>query len=332
MIVVIIVILIIFIILITYCATHWPIQECFTNEFNIETFIKKDLSQFNNFNKESLKNFFHSNIDKTAMVEIEKNGTYKISYSKENEHNDNLKYFKEMMKKLHKLHNLPPCLFIISFQDQSISDYLPIFQNSIPKNQKGVLYPLWYYFSKKKIQYTRFVPWFMKYNKAVWRGSSTGKTPTRMEIVDLSKKYPGLVNAQFTNLVQKSGEMLKQKGYKEKNTLDPGKQCMYKYIISADGNGGTYGLYWTLRSGSCILNNTNYRQWFSPFFKENRDYIPFNNPNEIPEIIKNTKNGNKIANNSKNIANKIFNEPFILHYMHQLIVMYSIAQSKNGVI
>jgi hypothetical protein len=154
--------------------------------------------------------------------------------------------------------------------------------------------------------------------------------------VDLSKKIPSILDAKFTNFTQNAGDILSKK-YKEHEKISPDDQMNYKYIVTMDGNGGTYGLYWTLLSGSLALNNTTYRQWFSPFFMKNVHYKEFQdisgNANldmVINESMKNSVVSKNIAYNSRKLAKTIFSENFVLFYLYTLLDEYSKIQLRSN--
>lgn len=325
------------------------------NEYKkiIKNSINNDLYKFpkENFNPTVLGQFYQNNLRTTAIIDIDDNGDYTMTYSKELKNTENLKNLTTMMKNLHKKYpKLPKCFFVVSFEDQQLTNFIPIFQNSVFKNSNGIMYPLWYYFSVDKIKSVieNSILWTNKESKAIWRGSSTGlskndyrkgRKTSRKYIVDTSMKFPELIDAKFTNLVQDSGKRLRdnyKNRYKEHESIPPREQIKYKYILSSDGNGGTYGLYWTLASGSCVLNNTEYRQWFSPFFKQDKHFIVFNddeNNENLKDIILYLKNNDKkameLAKNSRNTSKIVFNEHFVLEYMYQLLEEYNKIQNEK---
>lgn len=347
--------LILLLVIIILCANLNPVDETFENIPNnykekIINYIKNDLKHFHkkNFDPNILGDFYQNNMSKTILVNIDDNGEFTMTYSKNLLYPVYIEYIKKMLNLLKKIYKkLPKCLFVISIGDESVSDNLPIFQNSVFKEQNAVMSPLWYWISETKIDSVKnnlTTPWDFKNKKAIWRGSSTGysgqdyrsgRKISRKYVVDTSSQYPELIDAAFTNLVQKGGENLENQKYNTKPTIDPIQQTKYKYIITMDGNGGTYGLYWTLSSGCCPLNNTQYKQWFSPFFEENKHFITFsdiegssNLHNIISHLRQNDEKARKIAKEAQKTARIIFNRSFVLFYMYKLIQLYSEIQNS----
>lgn len=332
--------LILLLIIIFFCFKFCPPLENFQNlpHQKIEQLVQKEINQFQKFSKEDLLTFYETHPKIAILVELH-NNTFKIKYSENLKDKSYIQKINHMFRDLQtNFKNLPNCTLVFSIEDQTIQTPLPIFQNSVFHDEKGLLSPLWYWFSEEKLKGVLngiTTPWLLKKNQAVWRGSSTGysgqnyrsgRKVSRKYIVDTSIQFPGLLDAGFTNLVQKGGETLKDQSYRTKNVIDPIDQTKYKYIITTDGNGGTYGLYWTLASGSCPLNNSQYRQWFSPFFKENEHYVTFSDEEDhtnLHEVIrrlqKNDQKAKKIAKEAQNVSKKIFTKPFVLLYTYTLI-------------
>jgi hypothetical protein len=138
--------------------------------------------------------------------------------------------------------------------------------------------------------------------------------------VDVSRRFPDLLDAGFTNDVRHdTGPYTTELVSK----LSPAEQSdAYKFIVSVDGNGGTHGLYWALSSGSCVVNNAQYRQWFSSFFSPMVHYVPFsdaadtaNLPETLQSAMANQKQSKNIGQNARGVAREIFNDAFVTRFM-----------------
>ena len=333
------IILILLIIILIISTISYKQNEKFTsniNNFNkkIDKYILKELNQYNNFSKKSLKNYHKKYPDSSALIEVV-NGKIKIYNATEQ--------LQQLMKKVSLPKNVT---FVISYEDQGISENIPVFQNSVFINEKGILSPYWYWFVKDRVKnvLSDRTPWYSKRKQAFWRGSTTGysgqdyrsgRKISRKYVVDTSKQFPKLIDASFTNLVQKAGEIL-ENNYSTKPPVDALEQSRkYKYIVSVDGNGGTNGLYWVLSSGSTAIVNSQFRQWFTPFFTSDC-VIPFSDDENhsnlhlvIQKLLSNDDLAKETSRKSKKIAKEIFNEKFIINYMNRLIELFAKKQSFN---
>lgn len=297
-------------------------------------YINRDLSKFDNYLPSKIIDFWKTHQNDSILVEINNEGQYKIHYSNFLKNSPGVEIFVNMMKSIHSAYeNLPPCTFVQFLGDGQLHLNLPIFQNSVPLENDGVMSPLWYYFSKNKINSVldTNVPWENKKDIAIWRGASTGKiNGPRRQIVDFSKSNMDKIDAKFTHFTSNNLELenitlLGDKVYTKGEHITPQEQCSYKYIVSVDGNGGTYGLYWVLASDSCPLNRANYRQWFSPFFRENIHYLSL----DLDNFKFNDSVSKSIAIAGRDLSRDLFQEQFIIWYMYELIKQYSEKQMDN---
>ena len=116
-------------------------------------------------------------------------------------------------------------------------------------------------------------PWSSKISKAIWRGSTTGQDSivsdrslrkyTRFQLVSIAQKRQDLIDAGFTSVVQYALKNKQKFDLKMSPSMTQEEQSMYKYIVIADGNSGTYSFYWVLASGSVPLKqDSDYIQYF----------------------------------------------------------------------
>ena len=285
----------------------------------IENVFDKDFD----YNVSSLHKFWEQNQNQSALVVI-KNGKYEIKYNNSELEEIIVEKFIEFMRVLKSLHpNLPDCTFVQFFGDGQKHNNLPVFQNSV--KDSGILSPFWFMFSEGKIESVKEHTTPFIINKAVWRGTGTGDPNaiwgSRRYITETALDFPKFIDAKFVNHLT------------HENIMTPEEQLNYRFIISKDGNGGTYGLYWQLVSGRCVLLNSCYKQWFTPFFKENVHYISYNDENSgnqnLKQIISETPlaKTNKIGELSKNQSTIVFDKRFVFWYTLQLLNKLSSFQN-----
>ena len=259
-----------------------------------------------------------------------------ITYNKPDEY---INHLKKTFILLEEKYELPNCVFLLTLDDnESNSDpNFPIFMNS-SQNDNSILHPNWYFYNKERIEETNKIKWDRKIEKAVWRGSDSGRIKpfeSRVFIVNTGLEDEENFDTGFCKFEKENKKKLKSK-FKLKPYLSPSEQSKFKYIISTDGYGGTHGLYWALLSGSCVLNNAKYNQWFSSLFKNNDEYINYDDTEEnndlektVEQLINNDKRPRIIAEDAKYKADIIFNEEFVLEYFYQIIKIYAYKQNLN---
>jgi hypothetical protein len=228
--------------------------------------------------------------------------------------------------------NLPPCTFVQSLSDENTGTKVGILQNSTTNEGRGIMSPMWFWTSDKKVR--SFTPWGEKLPQGVWRGSTTGKEPydhynSRRYLVEKSQNYPNFLDARFSTFGQ---GVVFDDSYLG-GELTPDQQQQHRFIVSKDGNTGTYGLYWQLASGSCLIVNHRYRQWFTPAFKPDIHYLVYSdkpNSEDIMDVLRKAPVvGEEIAKRAKGVTDLIFTEEFCLWYYSEIIRQLSARQSTN---
>lgn len=181
-----------------------------------------------------------------------------------------------------------------------------------------------------------YIPYENKISKAIWRGSTAGNINlynnkknwkyTRLEIIKKCKERPDIIDAKITNVVQYCLERYERfieyfdlnDTYNKSLKMKIAEQIKYKYIIIADGNVNTYGLFWALGGNVAVLKQeSDYVQYFETDIyhepiQEWIHYVPikrdFSDLIEKIEWLNNNENeGKKISNNAYNYAMKYFN-------------------------
>ena len=287
--------------------------------------ISNELEQFKTFNYSDINRFWNDNKQVCIMVTIDDNGKYTMTNSGNQLYQERMKYI------LDRIPNLPKCKFIQFFGDKKLNYDLPILQNSVGSKELGLMSPFWYWSTKPKIESLRNIEWDNKLNKGVWRGTTTGREPhrhfeTRRYIVEKSQDNPRLLDARFSHLSQ--GVILDESYLGE--IMTPEKQQEYQFIVSKDGNGGTYGLYWQFASGSCLVLNSSFRQWFTPLFRRGVHFMWYNdsrNNEDLVDVLRSSsEKARTIAKTSKELSNKIFTDEFCIWYYGELIRQYAEKQ------
>jgi len=143
-----------------------------------------------------------------------------------------------------------------------------------------------------------------KIDKAFWRGSQTGgqysmdtkNNLPRYKLVELSLDFPHYVDARFTSYTLQTENSESGRNYikymenrfgsnPENNFTSKEKQVEYKYIVSLDGNVSAWErIFHALESGSILLYNTKYVQFFTPYMVENVHYVPIKD--DLSDLIK----------------------------------------------
>ncbi len=206
----------------------------------------------------------------------------------------------------------------------------------------NILCPIWCIMELKNILKLVSKDFCNKIPKAIWRGSTTGpdnyymccaqQKNSRLEVVRLSKEYPNIINASFTNIVQ----YVKSRPEKFKITCSPQmditKQIDYKYIIVADGNVATYGLFWALSSGSVVLKqDSEHIQYIQDesiciheIIKPWIHYVPIKRDfsdlvEKINYLLQNENKAIEISKNSREYSLKYFNESILKQQLNKSV-------------
>jgi hypothetical protein len=264
-----------------------------------------------------------------------------ITYNKPEEYINSLK---ETLKTLEEKYILPNCVFLLSLEDNEskFDPLIPVFMNS-SKNDSSILHPNWFFYNKERLKDVRseVTPWNKKIDKAVWRGSDSGRTENYGDESTISRVFIANntdeenFDTGFYKFEKENKKKLKNR-FKLKKYLSPSEQSKFKFIISTDGYGGTHGLYWALSSGSCVLNNTKYKQWFSDLFSNGNEFVSYDDTEEnnniedkVENLINNDKIGRITAEDSLYKSNIIFEENFVLEYFYQTIKLYAYKQNLH---
>ncbi len=200
---------------------------------------------------------------------------------------------------------------------------------------------------------TKIYPWNEKINKLFWRGASTAdivsynvnnidKLP-RLNLVILSKLYPNLINAKFSNYAQfsndQSGEDLKdilEILFKEGPESVPEEEHLkYKYLISIDGNTCAWRrVPWIMLSNSVLVKQeTSKIEWFYPAMKPYVHYIPVNESltDIFPQLEWMKNNDTELQKISQNATNFVKNNLMPEHINnHAVLILNEYSKLHKG--
>ncbi|XP_065578859.1 protein O-glucosyltransferase 2-like [Artemia franciscana] len=113
--------------------------------------------------------------------------------------------------------------------------------------------------------------WDQKYNKSFWRGRDSRRE--RLNLIDLAKKHPDLIDAKITNFFFFRDEMEEYGG--SSSSISFFKFFQYKYQINIDGTVAAYRFPYLLAGDSVILKqNSKYYEHFYKSLKPWKHYIP----------------------------------------------------------
>jgi hypothetical protein len=253
-------------------------------------------------------------------------------FSYESDDSPRAKHYENVISKIINPEVIQKDIITLSTLDQDNGTDL-IHSKDMKGDSKGVLCPMWALCESASINkvLTNTADFSVKKMKAIWRGSTTGQDSlyadkelnkfTRLRLIELSKMYPDKLNAKFTKYVQYVEKFPEKfRAYDTKidpkdNTLSPYEQAFYKYIVIADGNVATYGLYWALASGSVVLKQDSDQIMF---IEEGSDaivpyvhYVPIKKDfsdliEKIDWLISSDAEAKKIAKNALMYAKKHF--------------------------
>lgn len=194
----------------------------------------------------------------------------------------------------------------------------------------------------KDFNYEMNLDFSSKINKAVFRGSNTGRgttihTNTRLKVAEMSFRKPldedgtELLDAGITKWNTRPHKEFGEKYLSFTDTrklnfglvksLSPSEQSNYKYIINIDGHVSAYRLSLELSMGSVVLLvDSEYRLWFRRFLVDGVHYISVKKDlSNLLERIKWCKRNQdkciEIANNARKFYEKYLTKQSILDYL-----------------
>ncbi len=189
-------------------------------------------------------------------------------------------------------------------------------------------------------------PWKSKYEKAFWRGATSGGSfdlpewPffSRVRLVNESLKCPNETDARFSTLIQGAAnnrEFLAQLELLG-DAVSIEDSLKYKYLIDVDGNACTYSrFYWILRSQSVPLKHqSSFIQWYYKGLIPFEHYIPIKEDfSDLADQVKwaraHDNEVKKIARNSSDFAKQNLATEDAYVYLYLCLMKYHSLFAKK---
>ena len=166
------------------------------------------------------------------------------------------------------------------------------------------------------------VAWAKRKPLAYFRGSSTGgqlmlnswRTNRRVKLVELSLKYPNLIDARITAIVQEEEAGVSDEIAKAGliSAFEPPETSLnYKYLVDIDGNANSWGYFLKLAMGSLVFKvDSMWEQWFYEWIEPWVHYVPVKADlsdlvEKIEWALSNDSQAEQIAKNGKEFALKL---------------------------
>ncbi len=314
--------------------------------------IEEDLSNFPKINQNDLDKYFKENNDsKNQLARFQiKNGRVKVYGAAHSSiaitvnngerivyKNPSYAIIHDVIEYLAQNRYIPDTDFIVG-----LYDYLtipskkpaPIFTFSkditVPGEKDLILIPDWMNLRSVRGLSTRMklanrqYPWKNKQKKLFWRGLQwSDSTGFRKKIAELSRSYPELIDAKFTDrkdLVP---------------FVKPEEHLKYKYLIAIDGLHCTWERFvWHLHSNSMVFKNKSSQiQWFYKGIKPYVHYVPVNDEKSLLDKINwaelNPDKVQSIITNALHFANQNLGLEDMYHYYIVLIQEYTKRLTKD---
>lgn len=270
------------------------------------------------------------------------------------------------IKELHHIASLPDIDFVFTGRDYITlyewlpclppdTPLLPIFVMSKCAHDKGlILFPDWFalkdgYEPAKSqiIQGNAHSPWKSKKDILLFRGADSGawdrlnwrKYP-RPKLVALSLKYPHLIDAKFSTLLDYDStseirETIKNEGMMG-NFVPMVDHPRYKYVMDVDGHcAAAPRLPLLLYSNSVLFKNmTSSRLWFYPQMKPYVHFVPVKE--DLSDLItqlnwarSHDEECKKISQNARELAAEVLSHEAVYLYLYRLLYEYSKKQQEQ---
>ncbi len=239
------------------------------------------------------------------------------------------KIIQNMLAFLAKNHYVPDTDFILCLQDFLVVSSpvpVPIFtfakDLTAPIEKDLILIPDWMNLRsvselKPRIEYANFLfPWDKKKPYLFWRGSIADSSGFRRTLVSLTKKYPALINAQFS-----------QNNPAEYVSED--QHVQYRYQITIDGSRAAWErLVWQLRTNCLVFKHqSNHIQWFYRGITPNIDYLPVQDEGSLLKSIawseQHPMETQKIISNAMAFSAENLSIEDMYHYWIGVLTAYS---------
>jgi hypothetical protein len=183
-------------------------------------------------------------------------------------------------------------------------------------------------------------PWHKKRNVAVWRGATTGGIFTkdnflefpRSQMITMSLKYPKLINARYTSLVQCNDcdEVKRRYTSYFGDSFPVRDHLRCKYQLLVDGNTCAYArAYWQLFSQCVVFKQESPAvQWYYRCLQPYVHYVPIKKDlSDLHEAVAWAINHDKecleISKRAYDFASSNITHSRVLQYLYLLLLEYS---------
>jgi hypothetical protein len=237
---------------------------------------------------------------------------------------------------------LPPIFVFAASRKDPFRNYLVLFPDDHTLGDHLIGYRRgWHAISKEILNNISSHPWEQKQNIAFWRGLDTDTSEydkpaesPRSKLVSLAKRYPQLIDAQFTHTSIANSFVVKNlRPVMQLLSIPPyisqAKQLQYKILLNLDGHTSTYpGFLWRLLSGCVTLKQeTDNEQWFYSITKPMVHYVPMEEQlgDIIPKIewiLTHDSEAKKIAEQASNLVKENLMMEHIDAYIVLLLERY----------
>jgi hypothetical protein len=243
------------------------------------------------------------------------------------------KIIQNVLEFLAKNHYVPDTDFILCLRDflvLSSSAPVPIFtfakDVTVPVEKDLILIPDWMNLRsvselKPRVEYANFLfPWDKKQPCLFWRGSLADSSGFRRTLVSLTKKYPALINAQFS-----------QNNPAEYVSED--QHVQYRYQITIDGSRAAWErVVWQLRTNCLVFKHqSNHVQWFYKGIVPNIHYLSVQDETSLLKSIdwseQHPKETQQIITNAMTFAAENLTIEDMYHYWIGVLSAYSKAMA-----
>lgn len=173
------------------------------------------------------------------------------------------------------------------------------------------------------------VPWEQKVDKAFWRGRDARRE--RLDLVDLSRAHPELINASLTNFFFFRDE---EEKYGKAPYISFFKFFDYKYSLNIDGTVAAYRLPYLLSGDSLLMKQES--PFYEHFYKKmvpNEHFVPFKRDlSNLVDQIKWAMDNEELVQRIIRNANEFVNENLLPRniFCYYALLFKEWIQLQNG--
>lgn len=324
----------------------------------VQKSIQKDFSKYEGscFNPNRIDSFLHQ-VDTSQQiywVQIKKNEIFfHPTYSDRTDLREQV--LAVALARLSDSIGLPDVVFCGSWHDSYAGNKeVPILAFAKRQGDSSILIPDFealsgYSSLKKRVEgANRSLPWSKKKASCIWRGSTTGgvfnmqnwKIFPRSRVVLEARRYPHLIDAKFTAVVQSPTPLELEKLFRRHHLLAPSmsveEMLNYRYLLDVDGNTCGYSrMYWSLLANSALIKvQSDQVQWYYDLLKPYENYVPVDPDLKTFKaafqwLRSNDKRAQYLARNATELAQDHLSQEATLAYFYHVILKLSHDQREQ---